>query len=161
LSISYLAPPTATNGGGSVILNFIAPNFCVFTNQDDLGSNYLAAMSFALDSSSVPVGQGGITITATSIEGVVDVITFNGDGTFSQTETGSVNPGISTGTYTFTPYGVSAAMSQLTFTGGVASGYTAYIESVFRGHVPGVFFVTNYDNLGNLVGLTFGNFTTQ
>ena len=144
-----------------MILNFIAPNFCIFTNQDDLGSNHLAAMSFTPAMSAVPADLAGITITATSIEGVVDMVTFNNDGTFSQSETGSDNPGISTGTYTFTSYGSSTAMLQLNFTGGVASGFIAYVETVFRGNVPGAFFVTDFDNLGDLVGMTFGNFTTQ
>lgn len=161
LAISYLAPPVATNGGGAVTLNFVAPNFCIFTNQDDLGSNYLAAMSFTPATSPVPPDLAGKTITATSIDGVVDVVTFNGGGTFSQTETGSDNPGISTGTFTFTPYGSNAAMLQLNFTGGAANGFTAYIETVFRGEVPGAYFATDFDGLGNLVGLTFGNFTTQ
>lgn len=161
VSIHFLAPPGATVGDGAVTLNFLAPNFCVFTNQDDQGSNYLGVMSFTTETNPVPATLAGLTLTATSIDGIVDVLAFNGDGTFSQTETGSTLSGDSTGTYTFTPYGASGAMLQLDFTGGVFNNFTAYVQTVFNGPVPGVFFNTYFFNLSNLSGMNFGNFTIQ
>ena len=50
------------------------------------------------------------------------MVTFNGDGTFSQTETGSITPGVSTGSYAFTSYGPLGAMLVLTYSGGVEAG---------------------------------------
>src|SRR5208282_687246 len=94
LSFNYTAPPTVANTAAPVVLTFIAPNFCVLTNQDNSGSNTIAAISFwAPPTNWVPTSLTGQTIYTTNANGVADVVTFNGDGTtFSQNETGSSNP---------------------------------------------------------------------
>jgi hypothetical protein len=83
-----------------------------------------------------------LPLTTTGTNGVVDVVTFNGDGTFSQVETGSADPGDSSGTYTFTPVSPAGAMVQLDFTGGVLNGNTNYIQTTFTDQNNGTFFLT-------------------
>jgi hypothetical protein len=161
LDIAFTAPPNTTNDSDSRLLKFISPNFCVFTNQNSSGSNYLAGISFAPENNLLPASLAGMTITATTIDGIVDAIAFNGDGTFSQNETGSGNPGVSTGTYTFTPCSPEGAMLQLSFTNGVAANTTSYLETVFAGNIPGMFFVTDFDNSPALIGMDFGTFVVQ
>jgi hypothetical protein len=162
LSFAYTAPPTVVSAVGPVSLTFIAPNFCVLTNQDAGGSNTIAAMSFWTPPTNwVPASLAGRTIYTTNTEGVVDVVTFNGDGTFSQTETGSSTPGVSTGSYTFTSYGPLGAMLVLTYSGGVEAGSVSYIQTTFTGLWLGDFFVTFYDASADPPVTSFGNFTVQ
>ncbi len=162
LSFAYTAPPTVVSAAGPVSLTFIAPNFCVLTNQDAGGSNTIAAMSFWTPPTNwVPASLAGRTIYTTNTEGIVDVVTFNGDGTFSQTETGSSTPGVSTGSYTFTSYGQLGAMLILTYSGGVEAGSVSYIQTTFTGLWLGDFFVTFYDASADPPVTSFGNFTVQ
>jgi uncharacterized repeat protein (TIGR02543 family) len=151
LDISYTAPLTLSNGTGSVSLTFIAPNFAIFTNQTDGGSNYLATFSLSAATNLIPAVLANHTVTATSADGVVDVITFNSDGTtFTQVETGSLNPGTSAGSYTFTPYSSIGGILQLNYNDGVRNGGTAYIQTTFTAASHGTFFTTFYDSLNNL-----------
>ena len=159
LAISYATPPTITNEGGPVFLTFVAPNFCLFTNQDNNGSNYIATISFSAATKLVPASLAGHTVTATGLNGVVDAVTFNGDGTFTQTETGSENPGVSTGTYTFTTYSLIGGMLQLNFTVGVLTGSIAYIQTTFADDSDGTFFSTFYDSLSDPPSTAPGTFT--
>ncbi len=160
LSFNYTAPPTVANAVAPVGLTFLAPNFCVLTNQDDLGSNYLVAISFwAPPTNWVPNTLAGQTLYATNANGVVDVVTFNGDGTFSQTETGSSNPGVSTGSYTFAAYGPLAGLLVLTYSGGVEAGSVSYIQTTFTSPGTGGCVVTFYDASADPPVTSFGNFT--
>jgi hypothetical protein len=162
LSVSYTAPPTAASTVGPVILTFIAPNFCVLTNQDTDGSNTIAAISFwAPPTNWVPASLAGRTVYTTNAEGVVDVVTFNGDGTFSQTETGSINPGVSTGSYAFTQYGPLGGMLVLTYSGGVDAGSVSYIQTAFTGQGMGSLFVTFYDASADPPATNSGTFIIQ
>ncbi|MFZ0828083.1 MAG: Ig-like domain-containing protein [Verrucomicrobiia bacterium] len=162
LSMVYTAPPTSGSTVGPVVLTFIAPNFCVLTNQDGSGSNTLAAMSFWTPPTNwVPTSLTGRIISTTNAEGVVDVVTYNGDGTFSQTETGSSSPGVSSGTYVFTPYSPVGAMLVLTYNGGVQAGSVAYIQITFTGQGAGSFFVTFYDALADPPVAGYGDFGIQ
>jgi hypothetical protein len=159
LAISYATPPTITNEGGSMFLTFVAPNFCLFTNQDNNGSNYIATISFLAATNLVPASLAGHTVTATGLNGVVDAVTFNGDGTFTQTETGSENPGVSTGTYTFTTYSLIGGMLRLNFTVGVLTGSIAYVQTTFADDSDGTFFSTFYDSLSDPPSTAAGTFT--
>ena len=160
LSFNYTAPPNVANAAAPVVLTFIAPNFCVLTNQDDLGSNYIVAMSFwAPPTNWVPTALAGLTMLTTNAAGVADVVTFNGDGTFSQTETGSSNPGVSTGSYTFTQDGPLGGMLVLTYSGGVDVGSTSYIQTTFTSPGTGSLVVTFYDASADPPVTSFGNFT--
>jgi hypothetical protein len=160
--MDYTAPPTSANTVGPVMLTFIAPNFCVVTNQDSSGSNTLAAMSFwAPPTNWVPTSLTGRTISTTNAEGVVDVVTCNGDGTFNQTETGSSNPGVSSGTYAFTPCSPVGGMLVLTYTGGVQAGSVAYIEITFTSQGAGSFFVMFYDALADPPTADSSDFSIQ
>jgi hypothetical protein len=163
LSISYTAPPTITNQGSSVFLTFIATNFGLFTNQDDNGSNYLASVSLSAATNLVPASLAGLTISLTNNNGTIDIVTFNSGNTntFSQTESNSGNPGVSSGTYTFTPSSLVGAMAQLNFTGGVASGSVAYVQTTFTKTNTGLFYFTVFDLLGNLQDSGFGTFSMQ
>jgi len=157
LSLAYTSPPTVTNTAGPMMLTFIAPNFCVLTNQD--GSNTLAAMSFWAPSTNwVPASLTGHTVYTTNAEGVVDAVTYNGDGTFSQSETGSSNPGVSSGTYTFTPYGPVGGMLVLAYNGGVLAGSVAYFQITFTSQGAGSYFVTYYDALADPPVGDYGDF---
>ena len=160
LSLNYTAPPTVASAVGPVILTFIAPNFCVLTNQDSSGSNTIAAISFwAPPTNWVPTSLAGQTLYTTNANGIVDAVTLNRDGTFGQTETGSSNPGVSTGSYTFTPYGPLGGMLVLTYSGGVEAGSVSYIQTTFTGQGVGSFFVTFYDGSADPPMNGFGNFT--
>jgi hypothetical protein len=160
LSINYAAPPTVSNNVGQVFLTFIAPNFCVFTNQDNNGSNIIAAISFwASPTNWIPTSLAGRTLRTTNAERVVDAVTFDGVGAFSQTETGSSNPGMSSGTYTFTPYSPLGGMLVLTYNGGVLNGSVSYIHVTFAGQGAGSYFATFYDALADPPVTGFGNFT--
>jgi hypothetical protein len=162
LSLVYTGPPTSTNTVGPVTLTFIAPNFCVLTNQDGSGSNTLAVMSFWTPPTNwIPTSLIGRTISTTNAEGVVDVVTYNGDGTFSQTETGSSNPGVSSGTYVFTPYSPAGGMLVLTYNGGVLAGSVDYIQITFTGQGVGSFFVTFYDAQADPPVTDYGDFSLQ
>ena len=162
LSFNYTAPPTVASTVGPVYLTFIAPNFCVLTNQDSSGSNTLAAISFWTPPTNwIPTSLAGQTIYTTNANGVVDAVTLNGDGTFSQTETGSSNPGVSTGSYTFTPYGPLGGMLILTFSGGVEAGSMSYIQTTFTGQGLGNFFATFYDASADPPVTNSGTFTIQ
>jgi hypothetical protein len=163
LSISYTAPPTVANTAAPVVLTFIAPNFCVLTNQDSSGSNTLAAIGFWVPPTNwVPISLTGQTIYTTNANGVVDVVTFNGDGTtFSQTETGGNNPGVSSGTYTFTSYGPLGGMLVLTYSSGVQAGSVSYIQTTFTGQGMGDIFVTFYNASADPPVTSFGNFTLE
>jgi len=162
LSFTYTAPPTVAGSVGPVSLRFIAPNFCILTNQDAGGSNTIAAMSFWTPPTNwVPASLAGRTINTTSTAGVVDAVTFNGDGTFSQTETGSSNPGVSLGSYTFTSYGPVGDMLVLTYSSGVEAGSTSYIQTTFMGLGFGNFLVTFYDASADPPVTSAGNFTVQ
>ena len=158
LAISYATPPTITNEGGSMFLTFVAPNFCLFTNRDDSGSNYIATISFSAATNLVPASLAGHTVTATGLNGVVDAVTFNGDGTFTQTETRSGNPGVSTGTYTFTTYSLIGGMLRLNFTVGGLTGI-AYVQTTFVDNSDGTFFSTFYDSLSDPPSTAAGTFT--
>jgi hypothetical protein len=147
---------------GSVILTFIAPNFCVLTNQDAEGSNTIAAASFWVPPTNwIPTSLAGQTVYTTNADGAVDAVTLNGDGTFSQTETGSNNPGVSTGSYTFTQYGPLGGMLVLTYSGGVEAGSVSYIQTTFTGQGTGSLFVTFYNGSANPPVTSFGNFTVE
>ena len=162
LSFTYTAPPTVAGSVGPVSLRFIAPNFCILTNQDAGGSNTIAAMSFWTPPTNwVPASLAGRTLNTTSTAGVVDAVTFNGDGTFSQTETGSSNPGVSLGSYTFTSYGPVGDMLVLTYSSGVEAGSTSYIQTTFMGLGFGNFLVTFYDASADPPVTSAGNFTVQ
>ncbi|MGD0251935.1 MAG: Ig-like domain-containing protein, partial [Verrucomicrobiota bacterium] len=160
LSFNYTAPPTVANAVAPVTLTFIAPNFCVLTNQDNHGSNIIVAISFwSPPTNWVPTSLAGQTIYATNANGVVDVVTFNGNGTFSQNETGSSNPGVSSGSYTSTPYGPLGGMLVLTYSRGVLAGSVSYIQTTFTGQGMGSLFVTFYDAFADPPVTSFGNFT--
>jgi hypothetical protein len=162
LSMAYTTPPTSTNSIGSVILTFIAPNFCVLSNQDSGGSNTLAAMSIWTPPTNwVPTSLTGQTAYTTNAAGVVDVVTYNGDGTFGQTETGSSNPGVSSGAYTFTPYSPVGGMLVLTYNGGVLAGSVAYIQITLTAQGTGGFFVTFYDALADPPVTDYGDFSIR
>ncbi|MGA3283571.1 MAG: hypothetical protein ABSD57_03830 [Verrucomicrobiota bacterium] len=161
LSFNYTAPPTVANAVAPVTLTFIAPNFCVLTNQDDLGSNIIVAISFwSAPTNWVPTLLAGQTLYATNANGVVDVVTF-GDGTFSQTETGSSNSGVSSGSYTFTTYGPLGGMLVLTYSDGVEAGSVSYIQTTFTGQGMGSLFVTFYDASADPPVTSFGDFIIQ
>ncbi|MGD0745805.1 MAG: Ig-like domain-containing protein, partial [Verrucomicrobiota bacterium] len=160
LSLNYTAPPAVANAVGPVILTFIAPNFCVLTNQDADGSNTIAAIGFCAPPTNwVPTSLVGRTIYTTNTAGAVDVVTFNGNGTFSQTETGSSKPGASSGSYTFTAYGPLGGMLVLTYSGGVQNGSTSYIQTTFTGQGMGDFFMTFYGAPASPPSTNSGNFT--
>ena len=90
------------------------------------------------------------------------MVTFNGDGTtFSQTETGGNNPGVSSGTYTFTPYGPLGGMLVLTYSSGVQAGSVSYIQTTFTAQGMGDIFVTFYDASADPPVTSFGNFTLE
>ncbi len=162
LSFNYTAPPTVANAAAPVILTFIAPNFCVLTNQDSSGSNTIAAISFwAPPTNWIPTSLAGQTIYTTNAEGVVDAVTLNGDGTFSQTETGSSSPGISLGSYTFTQCGPLGGMLVLTYSGGVEAGSVSYIQTTFTGQGMGDFFETFYDAFSDPPTTNSGSFTIE
>ncbi len=162
LSFNYTAPPTAAGSVAPVILTFIAPNFCVLTNQDSSGSNTMAAIGFwAPPTNWVPTSLAGHTVYTTNAAGVADAVTFNGDGTFSQTETGSSNPGVSSGTYAFTPYGPLGGMLVLTYSGGVEAGSVSYVQTTFAGQETGDYFMTFYDASADPPVTSFGNFTIE
>ena len=162
LSFNYTAPPTVASTVGPVILTFIAPNFCVLTNQDSSGSNTIAAFSFWVPPTNwVPSSLAGRTVYTTNANRVVDAVTLNGDGTFSQTETGSINPGVSTGSYVFTQYGPLGGMLVLTYSGGVEAGSVSYIQTTFTGQGIGSFFVTFYDASADPPATNSGTFVIQ
>jgi hypothetical protein len=162
LSLNYTAPPTVANSAAPAILTFIAPNFCVLTNQDNDGSNIIVAISFwSPPTNWVPTSLAGRTIYTTNAKGVVDVVTFNGNGTFSQTETGSSNPGVSTGSYAFTQCGPLGGMLVLTYSGGVEAGSVSYIQTAFTGQGMGSFFVTFYDASADPPVTNSGDFTLE
>lgn len=145
-----------------VYLNFVADNFGVFTNQNSGGSNSFGALSLSAAANLTPASVIGKTITASNNNGVVDVVQFNGDGTFSQFETGSSQPGTSSGTYTFTPVSSMGAMLQLNFANPTAlTGSTAYIEVIFSDTGSGNFSSTDYDNSGDPPTVGLGNFILQ
>ena len=158
LEINYSNPPTVTNDGRAVFLTFVAPDFCLFTNQDDLGSNYIATISLSAATNLVPASPAGLTFDCTNSAGVVDVVMLNGDGTFTQTETGSDNPGVSTGTYTYTTYSLIGAMVQLNFSGGVLTNSTTYFQTTFTDAGDGTFFSTFYDGSSNPPSTSSGTF---
>jgi hypothetical protein len=81
--------------------------------------------------------------------------------TFSQNETGSGNPGVSSGSYTFTPYGPLGGMLILTYNGGVENRSVSYIQTTFTGQGTGTFFVTFYDASGDPPVTSFGGFTLE
>ncbi len=160
LDVAYTAPPTSTNAVGPVILTFIAPNFCVLSNLDGSSGGTLAAMSLWTPPTNwVPTSLTGRTVTTTTVGGVVDVVTYNGDGTFSQTETGSSNPGVSSGTYAFTPYSPVGAMAILTYNSGVLAGSVAYIQITFTTQGAGNFLVTFYDASADPPSIDYGDFS--
>ncbi len=162
LSFNYTAPPTVAGSVGPLILTFIAPNFCVLTNQEADGSNSIAAISFWTPPTNwVPTSLAGQTLYTTNANGVADAVTLNGDGTFSQTETGSSNPGVSTGSYAFTLYGPLGGMLVLTYSGGAEAGCVSYIQTSFTGQGIGSFFVTFYDASADPPVTNSGNFTVQ
>ena len=162
LSFTYTAPPTVASPVGPISLNFIAPNFCVLTNQDAGGSNTIATIGFWTPPTNwVPASLAGQTLDTTNAEGVVDVVTFNGNGTFSQTETGSSNPGVSTGSYTFIQYGPLGGMLVLTYSGGVEGGSVSYLQTTFTGQGTGTFVVTFYDASADPPVTGSGDFTIQ
>jgi hypothetical protein len=159
LSVSYTAPPTVASSVGPVILTFIAPNFCVLTNQDNNGSNVIAAISFWTPPTNwIPTTLAGRTLDTTNAAGVADMVTFNSDGSFSQTETGSGNPGASSGAYSFATYSPLGEMLVLTYNSGVLAGSVSYIHLSFAGQGTGSFFETFYDATADPPVTRFGNF---
>jgi hypothetical protein len=157
LNVRFIDPPSVINDGASLVLTFVSPDFCLFTNRDDSGSNYLAAMSFQSARQLVPDTLAGKTITATSVDGTVNVLSFNANHTFIQSQIGSNSPP-SIGTYTYTGYGPVGAMVELHFTLGAITGIIAHFQVQFDPQTPGMFFVAEFDNFGNMVSWNFGNF---
>ena len=162
LSYTYTAPPTVANAVAPVTLTFIAPNFCVLNNQDNSGSNIIVAISFRTPPTNwVPASLTGQSLHSTNADGVGDVMTFNGGGTFSQNETGSSNPGVSSGTYTFTPYGPLGGMLVLTYNSGVLAGSVSYVQTTFTAQGMGNSFVTFYDASADPPVTSSGSFAVQ
>lgn len=144
LTVAYTAPPTITNDTAGVYLTFIAANFALFTNATATVSNGFGTFCLSTVTNFVPASLAGKTIRTTNDNEVTDVMTFNDDGTFTQTETKSGNDDVSWGTYTFTKYSRDGAMLVLTFTGGVKIGSVDYFQTTFTQVDAGTYFITDY-----------------
>lgn len=162
LVLLFAAPPTVTNDNAAVQLSFLSGDFAVFTNQIDSGVTNFGAFVLSAVSNVAPASVAGKTLSVTSDLGVVDIVQFNSDGTFVQVETGSSQPGSSSGTYAFTPAGPSGAMVQLNFTAPAGlAGAAAYFEIIFSDGNSGTFAATDYDNSSDPATTALGSFLLQ
>ena len=145
-----------------VHLTFVATDFGVFTNQIMSAPTNFGALTLSTAANFAPASMVGKTLNATNDNGVVDVVQFNGDGTFAQVETGSSQPGASSGTYAFTSYSPLGAMIQLNFANPAAlAGSVAYMEVIFSDTDSGSFTITDYDNSGDPPTSGLGSFVLQ
>ncbi len=162
LALFFSAPPTVTNDNAVVQLSFLATDFAVFTNQIDSGVTNFGAVTLSTALNLAPASIVGKTLSATNDSGVVDVVQFNDDGTFAQVETGSAQPGASSGTYSFTSAGPCGAMVQLNFSNPAGlEGSVSYLEVIFSDTSSGTFDVTAYDNSGDPPTAGVGSFLLQ
>jgi hypothetical protein len=150
LTLTATAPPTAVNGNMPVILTFLAPDFCLFVNQDDTNSVGVAHVFAATNV--VPTSLAGHTIYADSEDyqnfsiSAIDEITFTGMGTFTQVETSSSTAGTSAGTYTYTPCSPVGALIELKYSSTYEVGNINYFLATFSQTNSGFFNSTFYDN---------------
>ena len=162
LTLTVTAPPSATNYGGSVYLTFVANNFCLFTNQDN-GSNSISGLGLKTVANLVPSSLSGTVYATNDLSGTVDVVTFNSNGTFSQTESNSDNSGTpSQGTFTFTPYSPIGAMLQLKYTSPAAmAGTKVYSQVTYSQPQAGTYHATSYDTKGDQPDISTGTFSVH
>ena len=137
LTLLFTAPPLVTNDNAMVSVKFVAANFGVFTNQIGGGITNIGAISLPAGNFA-PASFVGKTLSATNSNGVIDAVLFNGDGTFTQNETGSNLPGLSSGTYSVISSSSIGVMVQLSFASPDAlAGSVAYVELIFSNSVSG------------------------
>jgi hypothetical protein len=163
VTLTAVAPPTATNNTGAAFLTFVAPNFFYLTNQDGNGSNEISGLSLSPVTTEVSLSVAGLTVYATNGNGSVDIINCHTNGTFTQVESNSQNPGASSGTYTYTVYGPIGAMLQMTYTNSSNPyslvGDIGYVQVTFTQINTGTYYNTFYDNSGDPPFIDTGTFS--
>jgi hypothetical protein len=119
-------------------------------------------LSLAPVASLVPSSLSGTVYATNDLSGTVDVVTYNSNGTFSQTETSSDNSGAASGTFTFTAYSPIGAMIKMTYTSpdGMA-GDIGYVQVTYTQMHAGTYFNTFYDNSGDPPFINTGTFSNQ
>jgi len=174
LTLTATAPAGATNELGSLILNFVAPNFCLFTNlQNQAGPfaqnlvtiNQIETAGFSPATPLTPTSLAGQTLYATNdnvYPGSSLNVTCNANGTFSQVGSPAPDNGTSSGTYTYKTYSPVGALLQLKYTSPEAlAGATNLLQMNFFAPGQGAFITTFYDNSGDTPVTGSGPFNVQ
>jgi hypothetical protein len=149
LTLSVTAPPNQVTNGARVVLDFVAPDFALFTNQDSVTSavevaGFLPATNMVLPS------LAGRTIYATNESGGISFMLTCGANSFTQVEAGSGNVVTNSGTYAYKVYSPLGALLTLKYASSAAvAGSTNYLQALFEAGNAGFFSATLYDKAGD------------
>lgn len=112
------------------------------------------SFSAATANNYAPASLAGKTITIKEAGSVIGSGVFNQDGTITFTETGG---GSETMIYDYAPFSPLGGMMVVLNT----DGSTTYFQLQFNNATSGSWFETDFDNLGNYVGVYSGTFTVN
>jgi hypothetical protein len=162
LTLEVAAPPDSADESGPLLLEFLAPNFCVFTNRND-PANTLGTAGFAPIMNLTPKSLAGLTVYATNAtDGSILAITCGERGTFTQVESNSSSAGTGRGTYTYTAYDPVGGLLKLQYTSpAVLAGATYYWQPTFFTGEFGAFNSTFYDKAGDAPVTGGGSFSVH